>query len=203
MSKTLFKTKSNEGHVFKVLTELLQQNLKICCYKLGEEGLILRMMDNLKRVLFDINLNSDKFDSYKFNLSGSITVGLNLGHFYKMLKSIKKKDTVELFISDEDITKFGIKVTPKDNSRTTTSYITIQNVQNIEIEVPLINTKPIVIPSNEYQKMMKDMMNIGNKIEIQTTENTIKFRCIADGIYSREVMFGNPDDDDSDDILYK
>ena len=41
-------------------------------------------------------------------------IGLNLQHLHKMLKSIKKKDTVEIFIRDADDNNFGIRIIPKD-----------------------------------------------------------------------------------------
>ena len=196
----MFRARSNEGHSFKVLTELLMHNLKTCSYKITEDGMTMSVMDNMKRVFFDIQLNGEKFDLYKYKYKDTKTIGLNLSHFYKMLKSIKKKDIVELFISNEN--SFGIMVTPKDNSRTTTSYLTIQNVQNIEITSPVIDCKPIIISSMEFQKMIKDMITIGSKTQIDATQNTLTFKCIADGVYSREVQFGNKDDDDSTDVIY-
>ena len=46
------------------------------------------------------------------------------------------------------------------------------------------------------------MLYIGNIIKIMSTNNTLKFICIADGIYSREVEFGMVDEDeDEDEIL--
>ena len=116
-----------------------------------------------------------------------------------MLKSIKKKDTVEIFINKDNDNNFGIKIIPKDNTRVTTSYIKIQNIQNINVQLEQKNTKPIIILSSDFQKMIKDMITIGNTIEITSTTHSINFNCITDGVYSREVTFGSPEEDEEDD----
>ena len=59
-----------------------------------------------------------------------------------------------------------------------------------------------IINSSDYQKMIKDMLNIGNIINIKSTMNTITFNCIADGIYSKQVEFGAYEDEDNE-ILYE
>ena len=199
----MFKAKTNEGYLFKVITELLLQNIKTCCWELGDEGISLRMTDNLKKILLDIKLDANNFQIYKFKYQSKKMIGLNLTHLHKMLKSIKKKDTVEIFINDDNDNNFGIKIIPKDNTRITTSYIKIQNIQNINVQLDQEYRKPIIILSNDYQKMIKDMITIGNQIEITSTEHTINFNCIADGVYSREVMFGTPEEDEDDTIKYK
>ena len=202
VTNCMFKAKTNEGYVFKVITELLLQNIKTCCWELAEEGISLRMTDNLKKILLDIKLDANNFQIYKFRYPSKKMIGLNLTHLHKMLKSIKKKDTVEIFINDDDDNNFGIRVIPKDNTRITTSYIKIQNIQNINVQLDQKYSKPIIILSNDYQKMIKDMITIGSQIEVSSTEHTINFKCIANGVFSREVMFGNPEEDEDDTQKY-
>ena len=198
----MFKARTNEGYLFKVLTELLQNNLKTACFVLNEDGICLRMTDNLKKTLIDIKMEADNFQVYKHKYNCNKMIGLNLSHLHRMLKSVKKKDTVELFIQENSDNNFGIRIIPKDNTRITTSYVKIQSIQNININIPFTYNKPIIIPSSDYQKMIKDMLYIGNIIKIMSTNNTLKFICIADGIYSREVEFGMVDEDeDEDEIL--
>ena len=48
-----------------------------------------------------------------------------------MLKSIKKKDSIVLFIDDDKDDMLGIKVIPPENNRITVSYIKIQSIQRI------------------------------------------------------------------------
>lgn len=199
LTDCMFKAKTNEGYLFKVLTELLLQNIQTCCWILTDESISLRMTDNLQKILLDIKLDANNFQIYKFKYTSKKMIGLNLQHLHKMLKSIKKKDTVEIFIKNADDNNFGIRIIPKDNTRVTTSYIKIQNIQNINVQLEQQYTKPIIILSSDFQKMIKDMVTIGNTIEIASTTHSMNFKCITEGVYAREVTFGHPEEDEEED----
>ena len=194
----LFKAKTSEGYTIKILAELLQHNIKTACFILSKTGIRLRMMDSQRFVLIDLDLNADNFSIYKFK-GETMTIGVNLNHLHKMLKSIKKKDSIILFIRQDNVNDLGIKVLPKENNRVTTSYIKIQSIQNMDIQLPDGYSKPIIIPSNEYQKMCKDMNNISGMINVIAKGFYIKFNCNAGSVYSREVTFGEIEDEDESD----
>lgn len=196
---SLFKAKTNEGYTIKILAELLQHNIKTACFEIDNLGIKLRMMDSHRRILIDICLDATNFPIYKCKFSEKKFIGLNLNHFHKMLRSIKKKDSLILFIDESHPNDLGIKVLPKENNRITTSYIKIQNIQNIAIDLPTGYDRPIIVSSSEYQKMCKDMNNIGHTVEITSQEHHIKFLCNAGSVYSREVAFGEIEHDDESD----
>jgi proliferating cell nuclear antigen len=192
MSK-LFQCKTIEGHIVKTLAELLQNNIKSGCYEINETGIYMRITDSNKRILIDMQMNHENFITYK--VRNRISIGLNQSHFYKMLKSIKKKDSISLFIDDNSSLDLGIEIIPKEKNRVTTSYVKIQNIQNLDIDLPSGYEKPILIPSNEFQKMIKDMNNIGSTIVISSKNRQVKFKCDAESVYKREVLFGEEDPD--------
>jgi len=200
MPSKLFKAQTSEGYTIKVLADLLQNNLKTACLKIDVEGIRLTMFDSHRRVCFSFQLLAENFQVFKFKPANSLYLGLNLGHFYKMIKSIKKKDSIVLFIKSDCPTDLGIKVVPKENNRITTSFIKIQNVQHLDVKLPDGYSNPIIVPSNEYQKMCKDMSSISTSLSVQARKYSIRFSCDAGSIYSREVSFGELDaDSDSDD----
>jgi proliferating cell nuclear antigen PCNA len=161
------------------------------------------MTDSNKKILIDIDMQADHFTQYKFKSNNIMSIGLNFSHFYKMVKNIKKKDSVVLFIEEEKQTELGIKVIPKEKNRVTTSFVKIQNLQSLDIELPEGYSNSIIVPSNEYIKMIKDLNNIGgNSISISSSNNVIKFSCNSNGVYSRDIMFGeNEEDDEEKDIV--
>ena len=156
------------------------------------------MMDHHRRVLIDLDLQSENFTLYKFKNPEKMFIGINMSHFHKMVKAIKKKDSMVLFIDDERPTDLGIKVVPKENNRVTTSYIKIQDIQNLDIDIPLNYGKPVIVPSAEYQKLCKDMNNIGTTINIVSKGFYVRFLCNAGSVYSREVVFGEIGDEDDE-----
>ena len=89
----IFKAKTNCAYTIKILAELLQNNLKTACFEIDKEGIKLSMMDHHKHILIQLSLESENFTIYKFKLKETKFLGINLNHFHKMLKSIKKKDS--------------------------------------------------------------------------------------------------------------
>ena len=65
-SKSLFKAKTQEGHIIKILTELLQHNIKTGCFLITSTGLYLRMMDTHRKILLNIELLAENFSICKF-----------------------------------------------------------------------------------------------------------------------------------------
>ncbi len=193
MNRSFHCKTTNEGHIIKQLTELLQNNIKNGSYDLREDGIFMRTMDSNRRALFDLELDSTNFNIYKIKKNRPI--GLNQSHFYKMLKSIKKKDSITLFVEESAPNDLGIEIIPKEKNRVTTSTIKIQNIQNLHIDLPEGYGLPIIIPSNEFQKMIKDMNNIGNTIVVSSKNRQVKFNCESESVYSREVLFGEYDAD--------
>lgn len=198
MTNCIFSAKTRDGYVIKILAELLQSNIKTACFEIDEKGLKLCMMDNNRTILINLDLDADKFNSYKYRKEGKLYIGINLSHFHKMLKSIKKKDTVQFFIEESSPNDLHIKVTPKENNRTTTSCVKIQGIQNLDIDLPSGYSKPIIVPASEYQKMIKSMLQISNSINITSKGFLIKFNCNAGGVMKRSTNFGEVDPDESD-----
>lgn len=198
---SLFKCKSGEAYQIKVLAELLTNNLKNGCFDINEEGMTLRMFDQPKKTLVDLELQSENFSVYIFKGEDKMCLGLNLNHFHKMLKSIKKKDSLQLFIDSEHPNELGIKTIPKENTRVTTSGIKIQSIQNLETDVPIGYGKPVVVPSPDFQKMCKELSSIGStNIRLQSTGFHIDFVADADDILKRKVRLGENDDIDDDEV---
>lgn len=196
----VFKCKTGEAYQIKVLAELLTNNLKTGCFEVNDDGITLRMFDQPRNTLVDLDLQAENFSLYKFKAPEKICLGLNLNHFHKMLKSIKKKDSLQLFIHQECMNELGIKTIPKENTRITTSGIKIQSIQNVDSEVPVGYGKPVIIPSPDFQKMCKELSSIGSmNIRVVARNFHIDFIADADDILKRRVRLGETDDSDSDD----
>jgi proliferating cell nuclear antigen PCNA len=194
----IFNAKSQEAYYIKILGELLTNNLKTGCFEVNENGISLRMFDHHRKTLVDLVLPSENFSLYRFKNTEKFCMGLNLNHFHKMLKSVKKKDSLQLYISTENLNELHIKTIPKENTRITTSAIKIQTIQNLDIDIPVGYSNPIIVPSIEFQKMCKDLSSIGStNIKVVAHKFQIEFIADADGILKRKVCFGENDDNDS------
>jgi proliferating cell nuclear antigen len=204
MSNYLFKARTSEGHVFKVLSELLQSNIKTGCFEINKNGFFFKMTDTHSRICIDIKLLQENFVSFHFNTEESIFLGFNLAHFKKMLKPVKKKDSIEFSKDSMESDTLCIKIIPKEGGKITTSVIKIQEIQNIDLELPDGYCDYLSIPASDYQKMCKDMESISQNIEIKATKTSIQFTAEMSCVYSRSTTFGEDmSDTDETNILYR
>lgn len=198
-----FKAETGDAYHVKVLAEILANNLKTGYFLISQNGITLRMMDEPRTTLINLGLDAENFTSYKFKpKKNSIHAGLNMNHLHKMLKTIKKKDTIQLIIDQKDMNELIIRTIPKETgARITCSYIKIQETQNLEIDLPEGHNKPIIVLSSEFQKMCKDTLNMSTTVIVEAKNSHIKFTCDAEGVMKRTVEFGDieSDDDDEDD----
>ena len=195
MSEYLFFLKSHEGHYFKILSDMLQNNMKNVCLNLTEDGITMQNMDTHKTILFDMIINSDKFQSYKYNFdTPSRQIGLTLRYLYSMLKNMKKKDVIEIYILKSKPDCLGVRVIPNNSNKITNSFIQIHLIQNILIDKPDEYKHSVLIETNDFQKVCKDMSIINNDIEIISGKDFIKFECKMDNVYSKDVIFGDFDE---------
>ncbi len=189
----IFKAKTFEGHNIKILIELLQHIVKIACIEITAEGMFFKMMDSERKICVDIKLNRDNFNTY--HITETKFLGINLPHFYQILRQIKIKDTITLSIDDQMPSKLNIVIDPQEQLRITRSSIYIQSIQNIDIQKPDGYGKSVIISASEYQRNIKDMANISPTITVSSRENSVMFSSHSQNIISRDIIFGEVDDD--------
>lgn len=185
----VFRALTNEGYTLKTLVNLLLHTIKDACFEIDQNEMRLRMMNTSKTILLDIVMGSSNFR--KYHVTGKRHLGINVDLFNKIMESVKKNDSVEFFIEEGKQEELGIKVFPKeDKTRINTSYIRIQNIQNIEIELPKGYSSSVTIKSNEFQKICKEFCKNHTQIRITSYDDTIKFES-NNNIIRRETILGS------------
>lgn len=186
---TIFRCKTTDAYTIKMLFELLHNNIKTGCFELHKDGIQLCMTDSNRRTLIDVKILAREMNFYLLQ-PDHLRMGINVHHVYKMLRSVKKKDSMIMFINESNPSDLGIQIIPKDQTRLTTSFVRIQNIQNLEIEVPTAYTNSVLVSSCEFAKMCKDMLQMSQTIHIRSTKFNVRFTCNLGSVYSREVMLG-------------
>ncbi len=192
----IFNCQTTEAYFIKVLVELLASNLKTACLGLSKTGINMCMYDNPKKTLITMELNDKNFNEFKYDFKEENTcIGINLSYLHKILRSIKKKDELRIFISKDNLLELQIETISKDGNNTNQyngSTIRIQDIQKFFTPLPIGYERPIIVQSTKFQKMIKDLVSIGSSsITLTTHSHHINFTANAEGILSRTVSFGN------------
>ena len=198
----LFEATTDDAYSVKVLIETLLNSIKTAHIAIDDAGIHMCTMDTHRTVLFSVLLRAADFKKFyidESHIGRKIYIGINMNHLYTVMKHVKKKEIMSLFIEmDQSPPKLGIRVINKQASRTTTSHIIIQNVQELEIEVPEITADGIPIRSVDFQKTVKDMSVIGSSLVISANSTGLKFASNKSGIIQRVVDFAVTNKNDTE-----
>ena len=200
MSK-LFSLKTKDGYTFKVLVELIQKYIKDACFIVDKTGISLTGIDTKTRngtKLICVDLPRTNFTKYKCE-DETFYMGLNMIHFYKILKCIKKKDTLELYVNKNEPLRLYIQKLQvgDDEDKATIHNINITQVRPHKREPPLDYKDPIITTSKEFQKL-KSLNKISNIMNVKSKGGRIEFLCDKEDVYSGCVPFGEIYSDDDE-----
>ncbi len=203
----IFYGEASKGFILKVTIDTLCGPLQRGIFIIDKDGMRLRQTDIGNTVLYDVNFARKNFRGYK--CSKPLVISVNLKHIQNLLRNVKKKDSLALFIKPGE-EKFFFTIRPegaRKNTRFETNSVVYQEEKNYKLEpVPDGGYEfPMVIEATDFQKI-KRLTTIGKIINLVIQkDNYLSFRCDAGVILDSELGFGelrsaDPDaDDDSGD----
>jgi len=197
----LFRAKSREGFMVKLLAEYMSNILKYPPFSVNDKGIFLRATDQNREILIDLELQRENFTLFK--CPKPLYFIVNSSHFYRLLKTIKKKDSVTMFINEQRPMQLGICVDQSDeNSDKVTTYINITYIQPEDMDLPDGYGEPIIMTSKRFQKL-KTLHSIGNEMKVTVIGNSnMKFFVNGKNLFSREISIGEELDDEEDQKSY-
>jgi proliferating cell nuclear antigen len=196
----LFKAKTLEGYILKNLFELLHSNYKTAFFKINKKGIFSRMFDPNKKILSDISLNYDKFNFYSFKGTQNLLFSFNLSHTYKLMKSARKKDSITISITNDNVNKLKIRIVPNENNKKSIREMEIPiqyDVQNLDIDLPDGYDKSIIINSAEFQKSCKQLAPLSDNILVSCKNFNVSFSS-DNSIYTNKITLGEMENSDSE-----
>ena len=172
----------------RTLCDVLKETLNDVNLMFSEEGMKVMAMDGSHVALIRLKLHADRFEY--FYCKGKIYVGLNMTTFFKLMKTITNTDTVCFYIDEENTHEFCIRIENADKNSNTIFKLKMLDIDEDEIKIPDIELDSVItMPSNEFQRICRDMLNISNTIEISSTQKYLKLVCEGE-FASQETIVG-------------
>lgn len=198
-SDYIYYAKTSDGSTIKSLIDTFCKQLTKLEFNFMKTGIVAQMMNGKDKnnMLYDLDLVRDKFDEY-YCSQEYICVGLNAQHTQDMTYSVKKKNTIVLYIKRNEPDKFYTDVIPHMNGeeRKKTSFVMIQKIQYKEIPLPQNYNDPILIEPTDYHRMCKDISRThSKKIVMDVGNGWVRFRGESREITGCDFIFGNKRND--------
>lgn len=175
----IFLLKTVQSSAIRILVEALKEILTDANIEIDQTGLKIMTMDPSHTVLVHMKLESCKFEQYI--CKQKTTIGISMICLFKLLKTMNNNDTLTFFIEEEDTNRLGIKIENGDKNSVTNYKLNLMDLNDDNIEIPPAEFGSILtMPSNELQKICRDMHNIADNLEIKSVGNQLFFSCKGD-----------------------
>ena len=143
-------------------------------------GLRIMAIDSTRTVLIYLKLDSINFTEYKCT-KDKLSLGVNMGYFHKLIKSMEKDDNLKLYVDKDDINHLGIIIDNPEKETTTKFKMNLMDLDEDNLEIPpAVFDARVVIPSVEFHKIMREMHGYAEFVEIKCANNKIIFKCKGD-----------------------
>ncbi len=177
--KYLINIKTVQSGAFRVLVEALKEILTDTNITFDETGIKLMATDNSHIVLIHMKLLSEHFEH--FHCDKKTVIGINMNNLFKLIKTMGNNDTLTLFIEKDNPNKLGIKINNVEKNAQTLFKLNLLDISDEEISIPpAIFESELTLPSSDFQKLIRDMTNIGENVEIKSIGNTLMLNCEGD-----------------------
>ena len=167
-----------QASAFKSTFEVLKDILNDVNIFFRKDGMYIITLDTARTSLIDIYLSADNFEEYICD-QDEIIAGINITNTFKLLKSITNNDVLTIEINCKEYMNIDIA---SEHKKTSTSFkLKLLDINETHIEVPDVKMSNItVIPSVDFQRLCRDMSNIGTDVEITRVDNYLKLKCEGD-----------------------
>jgi proliferating cell nuclear antigen PCNA len=156
---------------------LLETNI---CFQ--KDGIRIINFDKSQTILVNMHLKAENFEYYECN-QDKIIVGVNMLHFFKLINSIDNDETLSIYIEEEDYNQgiveyLNLKFENKNIKQCKIQKLKLIEPDQEELSVPDVTFSSIIhMPSCDFQKIIRDLNNISDKLEIKSVHNQLIFKC--------------------------
>ncbi len=176
MSDKIMELKTVQTSAFKTLTEALKEILTDANIEFTDSCMKIITMDPTQTILVHLKLEKDNFESYY--CKHKIFIGVNMLNFFKLIRTLTNNDALTLFIEEGNTNLLGIRIENGEKNSMTNYYLNLIEVDEATYQIPPAQFESIItMPSNEFNKICRDMINLSDIIEIKSVGSQLIFSC--------------------------
>ena len=167
---------------FRTLMTALKDILLETNITFQADGIRIINMDKSHTVLAHMHLKAENFEFYDCKPE-KIVIGVNMFQLFKLINSIDNDDTLTIYIENNDYTDgvvsyLSLKFENGEIKQCKTQKLRLIEPETEELGYPDVKFSSIInLPSTDFQKIIRDLSVISDKLEIKSVGNELIFRC--------------------------
>ena len=201
MVENCMEIRTVQSNAFKVLVEALKELLTDTAIEISPAGFKIVTMDTSRVVLVHLKLDASNFEY--FSCDGVKIIGVNMLNLYKIIKTLNSNDILTMYMTSDNINQLCIRI-DKDDKGTSSCYkLNLLDLKYEHVQIPPADFASVLtLPSNDFQKICRDMHNIAENIDITKLNNKLFLKCKGDFCSQETVITDtNNSEDTTGDII--
>ena len=172
----ILEIKTIQASTIKSVIDAMKEILMDVNLEFDENGMKIVALDNTHIVLIHLKLHAEKFESYY--CMKKLYVGINMLKFHMLIKTIQNGDILSLFIHKDDPNILGITIENNEKNVKTTYKLSMLDIDVVNVDIPPADFNTIItMPSAYLQKIIRDMHNLAEYIEIKNIGGKLILSC--------------------------
>ena len=167
---------------FRTLMTALKDILLETNISFQPDGIRIINMDKSHTILVHLYLAASNFEFYECKKE-KIIIGVNMFHLFKLINSIDNDDTLTIYIENNDyydgiVSHLALRFENGNIKQCKTQKLKLIEPEQDELEVPDVKFSSIInLPSADFQKIIRDLSGLSDKLEIKSVGNELIFKC--------------------------
>lgn len=186
--------KTIQSNIIRILFESLKDILHDVNLIFNKKGIKIKAKDENNVSFVYLKLSAEKFKEggeFYCSTNDNKYIGVDLILLNKLIKSVNTGDVLTLYIENDSPDKLGIKVENSEKNSITNFTMNLLDIDEENISMPEFQYNlTFTMPSQEFQKLCRDLIIIGDEVIIESIDDKIIFRCEST-FASRETIFNS------------
>jgi proliferating cell nuclear antigen len=181
-SNNVLTIKTVQINPFRTLMTALKDILLETNISFQPDGIRIINMDKSHTILAHLYLAAQNFEFYECKKE-KIIIGVNMFHLFKLINSIDNDDTLTMYIENCDyvdgiVSHLALKFENGNIKQYKTQKLKLIEPEQEELSYPDVKFSSIInLPSCDFQKIIRDLSCISEKLEIKSVGNELIFKC--------------------------
>ena len=167
---------------FRTLMTALKDILLETNITFEPDGMRIINMDKSHTILAHLHLAAQNFEFYECK-KDKIIIGVNMFHLFKLINTIENDETLTIYIENSDyvdgiVSYLTLKYENGEIKQCKTQKLRLIEPEPEELQYPDVTFSSIInLPSSDFQKIIRDLSCISDKLEIKSVGNELIFKC--------------------------
>jgi len=167
---------------FRTLMTALKDILLESNITFQPDGMRIINMDKSHTILVHLFLKAENFEIYECKHE-KIIIGVNMFHLFKLINTIDNDDTLTMYIEKADysegvVNNLCLRFENGDIKQCKIQKLRLIEPDPEELDIPNVTFSSVInLPSCDFQKIVRDLSCISERIEIKSVANELIFKC--------------------------